>query len=549
MSDVYISHALEDRTACERLGAALRGVGVSVVWNESSAAETRHAVQADTAVQDACTTIVLWSRHAIGAKCVNEEARLALELKPKSASSISNRYLGLIADATLPETLPNPYNGLATAHWAEWFSAPLPAHDDAVFISLLTTLELMSGNKSFVATARELAIRDAEAARLRLQVRAKDEALSSAQASASQAESALNEKIEALNHSLRDLQVKDSHIESLERTLEALQAERGSLQSALEERNAALEGAQKRCDVLSASLADANKMLANAQDAKKLLESNLEDARLGLAGALRQHDHLNALLKASDMNLGTVLGEREALKNSLQQAEHKLTRLIVQLNDTQRKLGKSEETRQTYESALVDRKKEIDQANDKAAAAITESNQLAGRVVQLDQSVKSWGHVPWRGIAAGSLAAGSAVTYLAVLAAGFFVVPTPDGAVAIASPPVNASGYNPATPLVETEGAGPKSDAKLEPDSLQVVESGPALDDRAGTSDLSETGVIAIPDESAAPPPNNQVEFNPEGLPPVDPEQRPPPQDLPPMQQKPRLMLKPSVPQPSMPER
>lgn len=539
MSDIFISHAPEDRAACQRLTKALEQLGLVVESTESPKTLPPGAGPADHPIDNARGTIVIWSRSAIGSELVIAEAQRAHALSPQDGAASPTRYLGLILDTTEPDDLPEPFDDARTAQWPAWFGSDDIDFDSSAFHGLLARLEDLTGRKRLASMARAFADHAQEIARLHAQVRVKDEALAQSQAMMASVDATLSARVEELAQQSKALDERSARISELERLCDALESERTMLAASVEARAAELAIARRATTDSSDALAAAQQALRDAQSAKASLEMELEDARNGLAAGLRQQGHLNVLLKASDDNLAETILQREDLRGALQSSEQKAAKLAAHLNDLTRRLGETDLLRQTYETALIERKKEFDQVTEVAQKSASEAGQLAPQVQNLKQTIADWANVPWRSIAAGSMAAGAVLTY-GVISGERLLRDWIEPSKVTAAAPASA----PPTALKPTEPAPPKSAAKLEPDTFQI-EDRPDPGDVAGEEPVPATpasGEIAIPDETVGPPDNDKVVFNPDGLPPVDPESRPPPQDLPPMQQKPKLLLKPPAP-------
>jgi hypothetical protein len=196
--------------------------------------------------------------------------------------------------------------------------------------------------------------------------------------------------------------------------------------------------------------------------------------------------------------------------------------------------------------ALVDRKKEIDTLTDQLAASNSELGKLRPEAEKLSLAIKDWRHVPWRSVAAGAAVAGALSAYgLTTLAGAIDSWREPPPAMAAIDPkntPAAPAGGDPAAP--QEDPAPVKSEEKVGPDPLQTVENGAPSAFEVRDPSAPEPETIAIPDDTGVPDSNDQVQFNPDGLPPVDPNSRPPPQDLPPLPQRPKLLLKPPAPPP-----
>lgn len=537
MSDVFISHAREDRAACERLGMALRDIGLDVTWDVSTGPNDKSGEDSDKKVDFAAATIVLWSGNSLTSDPVKTQAQRAFNSDSSEGSAHSNRYLGLFLGSSRLQDLPIPFNGVETDAWPDWFSAEHVSFADKQFQRLLSQLETMTGRKHLIGGAHAIAVLTE---RHRAELAAKDEALAQAQTETSRLKSKLDSQTDDLERHAAMFDERQKQIDTLQGDLATLRAEQSKLSAELALRAAALHEAERSAAEMHDTLNQAQATSASLEAAKDKLESELEDARAGLAAGLRRQSQLNVLLKATDDNLASAIMQREDLKAALSGEEQKTAKLTTQLSDAARKLAETEQTRLTYEKALIERKREIDRLEDKAAHLAVEVGQLTPRVEQLSRSAESWSNVPWRTIAAGSVAAGGIVTYGAVSAQRLLDA-------WLSPPPAITAAAPAAAPVQETlpppaaESVSPKSDAKIEPDTIQ-----PPFDEPSEPSTpepvSAEPGAIPIPDESGSPISNDKVVFNPEGLPPVDPDSRPPPQDLPPMQQKPRLLLKPPPP-------
>jgi predicted nucleic acid-binding Zn-ribbon protein len=451
----------------------------------------------------------------------------------------------LIAEALGKEGLPESLERAAPSNWQSWFAATVPSFDDPRMVSLLAAVETVCG-RPLAIVARAIAARDAENARLRSLSKSQDEALTAAEAD--NIKLVHDARIQAEKLSERDGQISSltAKLSELNASYIALRNDKDALVARTEELDLRAHAADEEAKSLRAALSTSEEALRQLQEAKQSTDRELEDARNGLTAALRQQKSLQGQIEADDQTIRHIMTQREELLTERERLEKERGKLTHQLSDTETRLSDSELKRETYVTALVERKREIDALSDKLAASSAAATEASSQAFALKARVQNWGHVPWRAIAAGSVAAG------ALLSAGsIFAWQAIESAIA---PPAQVASSRPVVPDAEMDiGAAPdfetpvqKSEAKVAPDTLKVVDT-TALEGSAPASPpTTETGVIPIPDESGTPAVNDQVQFNPEGLPPLDPDSRPPPQDLPPMQQKPKLLLKPKV--PSSPE-
>lgn len=547
MSDiiVYCTHA--DRAAAERLVTALGCLRLDAILRTQTNSVSRSGISGsehlgsgdpgDIESDVSGFSLVLWSRSAV------QSGRHGLDSlgRQLSKSESAPPYLGLLLDDVSQKDLPEPFCDMKSAPWTSWFAADAPSFDDGRFVSLLTILEEATGQKNLLRAAQALAIRDSETARLGAIVHAQAETVSGFQASLGRLETTLATRDAELAQRDHDMSALSGRIAGLDETISILGSERETLNERVRELDEKLRNASEEASSAHKNLENANRALTDLQGVRTSLEREIEDSRNGLAAALRQQRALQGQIEADDQTIRHIMTQREELIQARDILERDRARMAQQIGETERRLTDSEQRRETYVSALIERKKEIDALSDKLVSSDAGAKHLSLQADALQKSVQSWGHVPWRGIAAGSLAAG------ALLSAGFIFagqavesvfnersqtaksepsIPTPSVAV---------------PPAVEpAEDTIPKIDAKIAPDTLQVVDSsGETASNETSAPNSTE---IQIPEESGTPELNDQVEFNPEGLPPIDPDSRPPPQDLPPMQQRPKLLLKPVIP-------
>jgi hypothetical protein len=327
----------------------------------------------------------------------------------------------------------------------------------------------------------------------------------------------------------------------LKRDCEALTGERARLVAQLAEVDARLRHEKEAADAARSTLETASRAMHDAQAARAALEAELDEVKAALAASVRQQRTLQAQIQADDQSIREIMSQREGLIATRDKLEKDAARLSAQHKESLQRLSDLDQTRLTYESALVERNAEIHKLEDKLAATSVEIRTLRPRAEELTQAVKTWSHVPWRSLAAGSAAAGAAIMFCGVMAFQVFRDWT-------APPATIAAKQQDPAPHVQAPAATgetsppPKSSAKVEPDTLHLVERVTPESFEVREPNPFGTGEIPIPDETSGPASNDQVQFNPEGLPPTDPDSRPPPQDLPPMPQKPRLLLKPPAP-------
>jgi predicted nucleic acid-binding Zn-ribbon protein len=452
-----------------------------------------------------------------------------------------SRYLGLLLDDVSPQDLPEPFCDMETAPWTSWFAADAPSFDDGRFVSLLTILEEATGHKHLLRTAQALAVRDSETARLRTMVHAQADTVSGLRASLERLEKTLATRDAELAQRDHDMSMLSGRIVGLDEKISILGSERETLNEQARALDEKLRNMSEEASSAHKNLENANRALTDLQSVRTSLEREIEDARNGLAAALRQQKALQGQIEADDQTIRHIMTQREELIQARDKLERDRARMAQQIGESERRLADSEQRRETYVSALIERKKEIDALSDKLISSDAGTKHLSLQADALQKTVQSWGHVPWRGIAAGSVAAG------ALLSAGFiFAGQAVKSAFSERSQTAQSETIVPTQsvavpPAVEpAEDTTPKIDAKIAPDTLQVVDSsGETASSEPSAPNSTE---IQIPEESGAPELNDQVEFNPEGLPPIDPDSRPPPQDLPPMQQRPKLLLKPVIP-------
>jgi hypothetical protein len=535
MADVFISHAVEDRPAALRLADALRCVGLTVEGFVRATGLAEVADEPDHALHRASAIVVLWSKHALSSEHVVSEASLALRLDAAKDGSASSRYAGLALGGVETSDLPTPFDRMETDDWESWFAEAVARFDDPQFVGLLASLEAITGQTYLNRVALTIATKDHEAEQLRTQIQSRDNALRAAHAGAAD----LQVKLEAIQQELVSATTDRSELEKKHAALDAAVAEQSARLSASETK---LRDEQASASAAQSALETATRALHEAQAAKHALELDLEDAKNGLAASLRQQKSLQAQIHAGDESIREIMSQRELLILAKEKLEKDTVKLSTQLKDALQRLADTDQTRKTYESALIERNADIRKLEDRLSSSSAEIDTLRPQAEELSRVVKSWGHVPWRRVAAGAAAAGVAITFFVVLAERSIRWTTGPGP---ATPSAQAEVSTPAKPATEPTVRDPssaKSSEKVEPDSLQLVDGGAPGSFDFRDPNLADTGEIPIPDESGLPISNDQVQFNPEGLPPADPYSRPPPQNLPPMPQKPRLLLKPPPP-------
>jgi hypothetical protein len=333
------------------------------------------------------------------------------------------------------------------------------------------------------------------------------------------------------------------------------------LQSDLVSERSAAADARTAAERAQAAAADATAIAEQAMaeaaslraETSKLVRA-VEEARQAYASALRQQKGLEAQLHAGDQTLREVMSQREELLAARAHLEKSAARTSQELSAVTAKFNEAENARKTYELALLDRKTEIlslqsklDAAglNPKAASPpATAANDTGPAPVgpaaaAAAKGAVSWAHVPWRSIAAGGVFAGVMLSYAAVSTNNMFAewlakpgdVTAQQPSAPAASPPVMAQDTTPP----------PQDPSTIQPPPEQTAQTDIAVPVDPNAAPVAEPE--APPQEGPlGVPVSDQVLFNPDGLPPPDPDTRPPPQDLPPMQQKPRLLLKPPAP-------
>jgi hypothetical protein len=419
--------------------------------------------------------------------------------------------------------------------------------DDQRFTALLANLESLTGKPNLIATAKAISSRGAEFQRVVAEMGALDEKHAQLKAENNSLSLQLAERAAELKEEARTSKALQDRVTTLEREAadsSKLARELAVKNALVTEQEARIAAVEKSLQLESESLAAAqsaltiaNERIAVSAQTEQAKDRELEDARLGLAGALRQHKMLQAQIDASDQIIREIMTQREGLIASRDKLEKENEKTSSQLSDMSRRLHEIDAKRNTYESALVERTREIQSMEEQVSSFTAELGELRPRAESLSTVVKSWSHVPWRSIAAGSLAAGAVMCYGAIIggqALDAWLSPRSDAAVN--SRPIAGE------PLSDGESAPQKVEAKIGPDSLSSAQVRAPNAFEVLDPAISSDGAIAIPNDSEAAVSNDQVEFNPEGLPPMEPDSRPPPQDLPPMQQKPKLLLKPTAP-------
>jgi hypothetical protein len=74
MADVFLSYKREERAAVDRLAAALRGLGVEVLFDARLSAGESFSDEIDREVKAARAVLVCWSPGAAGSQWVKAEA-------------------------------------------------------------------------------------------------------------------------------------------------------------------------------------------------------------------------------------------------------------------------------------------------------------------------------------------------------------------------------------------------------------------------------------------------------------------------------------------
>lgn len=527
MNDVVIIHTSEDRVACARLAEALGNVGLIVASDErNDNGPQPDAIAGETSSPSAM--LVLWSNHSLSSEAVRADAQRALDLKARHGATSATRYVPILLDDTDVAKLSAPFDQSPAANLSAWCARAEPDFADAQFLGLLTTLEILTDTPQLAVTARAFAARDLEARKLRATLETREAEFAQLSAEKDALENALSASAASIATLERQLGETRSRATSLESTCAALSTRGEALEKSLEAERISLEALRSEFSILEAKAVES----AAAQSA---LSREIEDARAGLSAALRQQKALQAQIDTSDQVIREIMTQRESLIAKRDLLERDYEKLTHQLADTSTRLSDSDSRRQVYESALVDRTKEIHSLEDKVATLSTELGDIKPRVDVLASTVKDWGHVPWRSIAAGSLALGAFASYAAISgreALDSWLTPERP-AIAQSMPAITAATPGPTQP---------KTEAKIDPDTLSTDGRGSPNSFDVRDSAIPNSGSIPIPNDLEQPGPNDQVQFNPDGLPPVDTDSRPPPQDLPPMQQKPKLLLKPPPP-------
>lgn len=535
MADVFISHAVEDRPAAVRLADALRRLGLGISAFTRAGPQVADADAPEQGLHGAAAVIVIWSKHALTSETVLSDATLALQSDPPKNATAISRYAAIATGGVKTSDLPVPFDRVETADWESWFAGDTSRFDDPRFVSLLASVEAITGLTNLNKLALAIAAMDHDAERLRSEVASKDAALADAKTHAV----GLQSRIEAHEKEIATARLDFAALSEKHAILDTAFSEQAHRLSVAESR---LRDEQASAHAAQSSLEAASRALHEAQSARHALELDLEDAKNGLAASLRQQKTLQAQIHADDESIREIMSQREALIAAKDKMEKESAKLSIQLKDLAQRLTDSDQARRTYETALIDRNSDIRRLEDRLATSSAEIGALKPQAEELSRVVKSWGHVPWRRVAAGAAAAGVVMTSFVVLAERSIRWTS-----ATTSESGPAQGQTPAaqTPLADVaarDAIPPKSAEKVEPDSLQLVERGAPDSFDFRDPDAADAGEIPIPDESGVPISNDQVQFNPEGLPPVDPYSRPPPQDLPPAPQKPRLLLKPQPP-------
>lgn len=515
MADIFISHAREDQAACDRLTAALEALGLDV----SRRMDDAPGENSDTLSEHARATLVLWSMSSVASEVVISEAKRAHEKAPADGGKGDHRYCGLMIDATPQAALSAPFDVIDVVAMSDWFGQTGASDfDHADFVRLLGVVETMIGQGSLVRVAQALSVQDrrsSEVTQLQAQLAAADRAHATTMETLS-AERLHNAKLDAdLARATADHAAQSAKSAELAEAL----AQARTAYDAEVQRAASLEGARN----------ELNERLEQHQRESQRLASDLDDTRLKLNGATRQQATLQAQVDAGDQIIRQIMGQREELLSLREKLENDVSRLTHDLSGATARATELDSRSSTYETALIDRQKELNALSEQLGVAQVELATVKPQAEALSATVKTWGHVPWRLIAAGSLAAGALITYGAAWtghALDSYFAPRAqtarqDAPVAVVPPPRDT--------LAHTD----SSDSGA-PASFSVRDVGPP----------PGVNAIPLPQQDGSPDaqvePSDQVTVNPDGLPPADPDARPPPQDLPPMQQKPRLILKPT---------
>lgn len=110
MSQVFVSHASEDRERALALVTALRDEGLDVWWDADLRAGTAYAGELQTRVERAACVVVLWSRHAI------DEQRTWIR-----SEADEGRRRGVLVPVRLdPVAPPKPYDQIQTIDLIAW---------------------------------------------------------------------------------------------------------------------------------------------------------------------------------------------------------------------------------------------------------------------------------------------------------------------------------------------------------------------------------------------------------------------------------------------
>jgi hypothetical protein len=339
-------------------------------------------------------------------------------------------------------------------------------------------------------------------------------------------------------------------------TLARLQTDLAHERTTAADARTAAEQAHAAAAEARAAAEHAQSELASVREEKQKLTQAVNEARQAYAIALRQQKGLEAQINAGDLTLREVMSQREELLAARQQWEKNTSRVSEELDAVTARFNEAESARKTYELALLDRKTEILSLQSKleAAGVAPGPSMLAlaapeptssmpppapEPVAVAAKAAPGRGATRWGSIAAGGVFAGMMLSYAAYSTTqmvGDWLAPPQT---ITAARPVAPQPAAPA-PDVTAPTPPPDASAAAGSDPTQLVASPlPAGDAPVPGVPLADE---PAPEGPLGVPVSDQVLFNPDGLPPPDPDTRPPPQDLPPMQQKPRLLLKPPAP-------
>jgi tetratricopeptide (TPR) repeat protein len=108
MADVFISYASEDRERTRPLAEALEARGLTVWWDRVLAAGDNYAQTIQTALEEARSVVVVWSRNSIVSPWVLDEAGRARD---------SKRLVSVLLDKV---ALPSGYGAVHAQDFTEW---------------------------------------------------------------------------------------------------------------------------------------------------------------------------------------------------------------------------------------------------------------------------------------------------------------------------------------------------------------------------------------------------------------------------------------------